>query len=350
MSRRKLDLTFVVATKDRPDDLRKMFASLAGQSRAVSQVVIVDASAEPVEAVASEFPSLNVRYLRHLPPSAAKQRNAGVAVVDERIGLIGFLDDDAVLEPDAVEKMLDFWQEAPTDLGGASFNMLNPPMTGGRWLKRSRLCAAMGLYRRGSGRVAPSGWQTVTETVSETCFVDWLATGAVVWRRDVLKDFRLDDYFEGYSYLEDLDFSLSVGKRFKMAVVADARYSHYPSPGGRTSSYAFGKVEARNRLYVVKKHGLSLWRCLLGLGIRMGMTLAAATRHANGAAFHRACGNVVGVVQGFASSGTPGREKTRCEGKTPSPPAPLPRTGEGSCGPGPLPQAGEGPCVGPARP
>jgi len=179
--------------------------------------------------------------------------------------------------------------------------------------------------------------------------VDWLATGAVVWRRDVLRDFRLDDYFEGYSYLEDLDFSLSVGKRYRMAVVADAWYSHYPSPGGRASSYAFGKVEARNRLYVVKKHGLSRWRCFVALGIRMGMTLLAAARHADGAALRRACGNVVGVVQGFASSGTPGRDGDRREGKPPSPPAPLPRTGAGSCGSGPRPQSGEGTCLGQAR-
>ena len=295
-------LAFVVATKDRPDDLRTMLRSLDAQSHAVDQIVVVDASAEPVESVVRDFSELNIRYLRHLPPSAAKQRNAGVAALEQGIDLIGFLDDDATLEPDAVARMLDFWSQTPADVGGASFNMLNPPRTRGQWLKRSRLCEAIGLYRRNSGQVAPSGWHTVVETVSTTCLVDWLTTCAVVWRRDVLERFQLDEYFEGYSYLEDLDFSLTVGKHFKLAVVADARYHHYPSPGGRVSGYSFGKTEARNRLYLVRKHGLSLWRCYLGLIIRMSMTLAAAVRRVDTNSLQRARGNMAGLLKSCSTA------------------------------------------------
>ena len=71
-------LSLVVATKDRPADLRKMFISLQAQTMAPAEIVVVDASSDSVESILKEFPALPLRYLRHLPPSAAAQRNAGI--------------------------------------------------------------------------------------------------------------------------------------------------------------------------------------------------------------------------------------------------------------------------------
>lgn len=70
-------ISLIVATKDRPDDLRKLLESLRRQIIRPAEIVIVDASHEPVELVVAEFPELTTRYLRHWPPSAAAQRNAG---------------------------------------------------------------------------------------------------------------------------------------------------------------------------------------------------------------------------------------------------------------------------------
>ena len=87
----------------------------------------------------------------------------------------------------------------------------------------------------------PSGWQTLTGTVSETIFVDWLPSTAAVWRREIFKNFSFDDFFDGYSYLEDLDFSYSVAREYKLAIVADAKYWHYPSPFGLSKSISVRK-------------------------------------------------------------------------------------------------------------
>lgn len=293
-------LAFVVATRDRPSELRRMLGSLAGQSCPPSQVVIVDASREPVERVARSFSALSVVYLRHLPPSATRQRNAGVDAVDHDVELIGFLDDDAVLEPEAMEAMLRFWEDAPEDVGGAAFNWVNCPARAVSWLKSSRLASWLGLYSRKRGVVVPSGWQTLVGRVSETLFVQWLPSGASVWRRAVLDEFRFDEWFDGYSYLEDVDFSYSVGKRYQLAVVADAGFSHYPSRAGRLDAYRFGKLEVRNRLYLVRKHGLSVPRCYLGLIARMLLSVGRVlTCHRPGESFKRVCGNVAGICRGL---------------------------------------------------
>ena len=62
-------IAFVVPTKDRPHDLRRMLKSVQDQSVHPDQIVIVDGSTNPVADVASEFPDLKIEYVRCYPPS-----------------------------------------------------------------------------------------------------------------------------------------------------------------------------------------------------------------------------------------------------------------------------------------
>jgi len=290
-------ICFVVATKDRPDDLRRMLESLAAQTHLPDLVIVVDSSAVPVRPVVDQFHHrLPLQYLHHQPPSGSAQRNAGIEAVPADIDLIAFLDDDATLEPDALGKMLGFWDSAPPDLGGGAFNMVNHPIQAFSGLKRRRLIRALGVYSGEPGRVTPSGWQTMTGFVSKDTYVDWLPSGAVAWRADVLKTCRFDEFFNGYSYLEDLDFSFTIRRRWRLAVVADARYAHHPSVNRHASNYAFGKTEVRNRLYFVTKHGLSYGKCWLGLMLRMGITICDAAARLDRGALSRMLGNCAGMT------------------------------------------------------
>ena len=290
-------ICFVVATRDRPDDLRRMLESLAAQLHLPDLVIVVDSSAVPVRTVVDQFHHrLPFQYRRHQPPSASAQRNAGIEAVPTDVDLIAFLDDDATLEPDAVENMLTFWDAAPADLGGAAFNMVNHPIQAFSRLKRLWLVGALGVYSSEPGRVTPSGWQTMTGFVSKDTYVDWLPSCAVTWRGDILKTCRFDEFFSGYSYLEDLDFSFTVRHRWRLVVVGDARYAHYPSLNRHASNYAFGKTEVRNRLYFVTKHGLSYRKCWLGLMLRMGITMCDAVSSLDRGALSRMLGNCAGMT------------------------------------------------------
>lgn len=297
MSKFKNKAAFVVATKDRPDDLGKMLQSLSDQSIHPKQIIIVDASVEPVDNIAAEFSQLNIKYIRHPWPSASKQRNMGIKAVDSDIELIGFLDDDIVFETGAMEKMLEFWQQAPEDMGGCAFNLKNPVSRSELALKRSSLAEWLGIYSREKGVVMPSGWHTLTGTVSKTTFVQWLPSTASIWRKKIFEKFRFDEYFDGYSYLEDLDFSFSVSKSYRLAVVAEAGFYHFPSPFGRISHYRFGKIEVANRLYFVRKHNLSIPRCYLGLFLRLLMSLGSALTGEGLENLHSVAGNCTGLFQ-----------------------------------------------------
>jgi hypothetical protein len=163
-------------------------------------------------------------------------------------------------------------------------------------LKNSALAERLGLYSSKSGSVSRSGWQTIIEEIAETQFVDWLPSGAVIFRKEVYIQHVFDEFFDSYSYLEDLDFSYTIGRNGRLAVVADSGFSHFPSPTGRVSARQFGQYEVRNRLYFVRKHGLSLARCYLGLAIRLAMSVCSGLVRLDSNLFNRAFGNIEELI------------------------------------------------------
>ncbi len=275
-----------------------MLKSLNDQSHLPDQVIIVDGGDYQVKDVVHEFPNLILNHLQCVPPSAARQRNVGLKAIYPEITLIGFIDDDIVLEPDALEKMMDYWENAPESIGGTAFNMVNHPQIYGKWLKSLSLTEKLGLYSKDRGKVLPSGFHTMIGYVPVITFVQWLPTGAVILRRRILEEFQFDEWFVGYSYLEDLDFTYQVGKTYQLVVVADARFYHYPAATGRDSDHMFGKREVANRLYFVKKNKeLSLPLCRLGLVIRMLISLCLFIRERKPSYLHRMLGNIVGLAK-----------------------------------------------------
>ncbi len=289
----------IVPTRDRPRDIRTLLHNLSSQTIQPIQIVIIDSSAIPQPELVQEYTDLPIQYLAFQgEPSAAAQRNAGLACVDDDADLIGFVDDDIVFEPDAFEKMLAFWRTAPADVRGAAFNLQEEETkaTGGK-LKHSRFAKWLGLYDPEPGAVAPSGWHTRLGAVSENTRVEWLISGAVLWRKQVLLNHQFDAFFKGYSYLEDLDFSYSAGRNGQLVVVADAVFRHHHHHENLSSDwyYRFGQMEVRNRLYFVRKHGLSVWRCYLGLCIRFGQTLVEVAVKRQPVLLSRARGNLAGL-------------------------------------------------------
>jgi glycosyltransferase involved in cell wall biosynthesis len=291
-------LAFVVATKDRPEELRRLWETLLAQTRPPDEVIVVDASASPTPLAARRSGLPALRRIASPVASAARQRNIGIDAVGPGVDLIGFLDDDAVLEENAVEEMARLFTEFGPELGGAAFNMINHPPLDLASLKRTPIAEALGLYARRPGAVTASGFQTMIGAVAANAWTDWLPSGASVWRREIFRGHKFDEWYSGYSYLEDLDFSYRVGRAYRLAVAAAARYRHLPAPGGRESGSAFGVREVLNRVHFVRKHDeLSLARCRAALAARLLMSLALAVRERKASFLARAFGNAVGLAR-----------------------------------------------------
>ena len=289
-------IAIVIPTIGRFEDLRRMLKSLASQTHLPEHVQIVG-EGEGNAQVAAEFPQLRAQFLPLPGSSISQARNAGTRAASPDIQLIAFMDDDIVLEPDAVEAMLRFWQAAPPDVGGASCNHMNHPRVYAARLKSARLISWLNLYSPQKGAVLKSGIHTMIGCPEETVYVSWLPTYAVVYRRAVLAEFAFDPWFKGYSYLEDLDFSYRVSRKYKLAVIADSRFYHYPSGIGRADPYEFGKKEVANRLHFVRKHTeLSPALCTFSLLVRAMLSFLGGITQGEAGPFRRAGGNLVGLA------------------------------------------------------
>ncbi len=299
------NLAIVVPTVGRCDELRKMLQSVAQQTRRPEQVIIVDEAGEG-NALAKEFPLLSISVSTFPRGSASAKRNLGMKRVAPKIDLIGLMDDDIVLEPQALEAALRFWEQAPGDLGGVSLNVLNDPPDFAPRLKQSRLASWLGLYRTEKGKVLRSGFHVPLRNIKETIYVDWLPTYCVIYPKQVLETNSFDEFFVGYSYLEDLDFSYRIRKKYRLAVVAEARFSHYPSKVGRPQWYIFGKKEVINRLYFVSKHPeLSVSQCCFRLLVRTFITVLEGFGRLDTSPFKRVAGNLAGLAMAARGGFTP---------------------------------------------
>ena len=286
-------LALIIPTKDRPRQLERLLASIERQAYRPAQVVVVDggdASIEPLLRAHAAFP---IRYLRRRPPSLTRQKNAGIAAVEPGVSLVGFLDDDLVLEDGALEAMMAFWGRAPSAVGGAGFTIAGEDGRRGIWLKRW-----FALDDDVDGRLLPSGYNTSLGPQPGVSAVQWLRGGASVWRREVVDAFRFDEWFTGYGYLEDVDYSIRVARAYSFAMVADAQASHRSGPMGYRQHFNFGRWQITNRVYLARKHPeLSLRWCLwalAGQGMLNG-TVGVCRWGLKGAA--RALGNIAGWLQ-----------------------------------------------------
>ena len=79
--------------------------------------------------------------------------------------------------------------------------------------------------------------------------VEWLNLGCTLYRREALPDPVFASYFTGYSLMEDLTLSLSVGKEWKLANVRSARIYHDSRPGAHKD-----EPVARSRMELVNRH------------------------------------------------------------------------------------------------
>lgn len=286
-------LALVVPTKDRPEDLRKLLRSVATQTRLPDQLIVVDGSNSEVRHVLDEFPALVAEYVRVFPPSLSEQRNAGMKRLRPDITLAGYLDDDIVLEADALALMIQFWDHADADIGGAAFNITNAPTANWVGIKQP-----FGIDSTIPGKVLASGFPASIGYRNSDTYTDWLYGGATVWRKEVIERFSYDEWFLGTGFLEDVDFSFTVRRLYRLAVVASARLAHYSRPVKLENEWLLGKWQVVNRMYLVRKHkerGLSVraaWIASIGLLL---LNAGAALLTLNREYWSRARGNAAGI-------------------------------------------------------
>lgn len=256
-----LSASAVIPTRLRAAVLAKTLDSLLLQDRLPAELIVVDASPDDatrqvVETFAGKLAGqVAVRWLKADVSGAAAQRNQGVAAATQPV--IWFFDDDILFEPHCVARLWSALNSA-SDIGGA-----NAMITNQRYQKPGRVSRCMFRLMAGescgtyAGRVLGPAVNLLPEDrddLPEWVPVEWLNTTCTMYRREALPQPPFPAHFTGYSLMEDVTLSVTVGRRWRLMNARTARIFHDSQPGShKADPAALAEMELVNRHYVMTR-------------------------------------------------------------------------------------------------
>lgn len=255
------EVCILVPTKDRHRELDNFLKSVSTQTVVPGQIIIVD-SGDSVKPVCDKYTALNIDYYDHEKQSQVLQRNFGIGKAAERIKLIACFDDDNVLDPEAIENILAFYNKKPGKYGAVSFNIVNR-----RGFKFNFFKYIFCMSGTQPGKLLPSGFNTNMCNVKESMDTDWVFGGATLWRKDVLTQYLRNDWYGSYAFTEDVEISQKVRKHYPLAICAEAKIHDMCATAGYLKTFDFGKKQVLIRIEFARRtEGLSpylaTWACV----------------------------------------------------------------------------------------
>ncbi|MBD2001065.1 glycosyltransferase family 2 protein [Leptolyngbya sp. FACHB-541] len=252
-----LPVSALVPTRNRAEPFARTLNSLAQQSAQPMEMIVVDGSQDDkTEQLCQQSVSgleTEIRYYRATALGAATQRNQAFAHVSQEF--IWLMDDDILLEPECLTRLWNALQSDPL-MGG-----VNAMITNQRYLPPGRISRTLFQYLHGqaestyAGKCIGPALNLLPEDdpdLPEIVPVEWLNTTCTLYRRVALPNPLFPSNFVGYSLMEDVTLSLTVGKQWKLANARTARIFHDSQPGDhKNSHYVLAKMELLNRYFVM---------------------------------------------------------------------------------------------------
>ena len=227
-----MNLTVVIPTKNRHRDLCVALASVAAQSCAPSEVLLIDQSDERLaESERARLQGMlgdrvHLRWI-HDPSIRGLVHAKSVGAANATGAIVCFLEDDIVLEQDYLASILEGFRCNPA-LVGASGVVTDVPFS-------KAYAAFHALFHRGVFHDSrPWIYVTLHGRGAAAIPSHALSGGLSAWRREVFAEVPFDTA-NGFHMREDLDFSTRVRARFgdRLAILPGARLEHHFAPAGR---------------------------------------------------------------------------------------------------------------------
>lgn len=255
-------LTIAICTRNRPDDLRRCVASIAGQSADYPlQVLIVD-DGELSESELDELCHMlggkvgRFRYRKKRQPGLLLSRIEAVGLAD--YDRILFLDDDAELEEGYLGRLRELYARYPeaAAIGGTDGAIR------GNFLWN--LFARAILYDSGDpGRLSPSGYggsMTRWNGRREPFRTEYLLGCNMSFRTSALLGLVPVDWLGGYSLGEDLYLSYWASLSGEMWIDPGLKVRHRQSATSRDKLEQVAYTEIANHYHLLRLRQPGAWR------------------------------------------------------------------------------------------
>jgi glycosyltransferase involved in cell wall biosynthesis len=251
--------SLIIPTRNRSVKLIKLIKDIRKNRINFNEIIIVDSSDIWHKNKIKKFFDKKKIKLINTYPSTTHQRNIGLKIKKKNSKFILFLDDDIKLNKKSFFEMNNAIKKYENDIKICSFGFnLKTSINNFKFekIKKSKIIRLFGLYDSAPGKVLDSGWHTKISNLKEDTFVEWLYSGATIYKANIVKKIKFNNLNKGFNYLEDLYFSYNLTKKkFKHIVIAKATVinSHVVS----RENFSFGFIEIMNRYKFVKKFHLN---------------------------------------------------------------------------------------------
>lgn len=249
-----LSLSVIICTRNRPDDLSRCMRSILIQNHPPNEVIIVDSSDDP-----STRRLVDKHQLQHMTemhyvytrPGLTYQRNTGIARSTGDI--IAFLDDDVVLNPNYFLEILKCFAIS-NDVYGAGGRVENVSQVSllGKWFRKIFMLNTNGAKYGAMKRSGFASFQ-MAGPASSIVSTDVLSGCCFCFRKTLFKDNTFDEHFEGYGFMEDVEFSYRVSRGYRLLYTPFATLMHNKSPNARLDYRKSFEMQIVNHHYVFSK-------------------------------------------------------------------------------------------------
>lgn len=248
-------LSIIIPTIGRPDDLRKMFATLLKQTVLPHEFVLVNAGPMDLKALCEEClagTDIELKYATSRPGTSL-QRN--IALDMARGDFYFLFDDDILLEPDYIERTMECFElDFSPPVGGVLSTFNNPSRKAGWRRKYFKLFGMTHSAEGSEAKLQSSGAVRWLIEPPEVVPIPVCSGGRVAYRAECFKEHRFDEFLPGYTMSEDVEISFRIAKEWTLVQTPHARMFHTHSPVSRNS---YGERVSRliySRYYFFKKH------------------------------------------------------------------------------------------------
>ncbi|MEM9649721.1 MAG: glycosyltransferase [Bacteroidota bacterium] len=248
-------VSIIICTRNRKEELLRICRSISPQSYTNYEIVIVDSSNKE-KTEKSEIEELiagtnNIVFINS-EPGLTKQRNIGLNAANG--DLFFFFDDDMILEENFLEEMVKVYQSNHDYYGGmGAFTDFKPPRLKHRFKK---LVKNFFLLQQdyGNGKFHKSGFPQ--HPFGKEVFMETEVIGGAMmsFRREVFEEFKFDEHFSAYSYMEDVDISRRVSNKYKLFYNPKARAEHRHGEGGRGNYFENRRMYIYNHRYLFERN------------------------------------------------------------------------------------------------
>jgi len=215
---------FVIPTKDRPDELQRLLASLLKQTDQKDKVIVVYCGNHKTFIKLIKKYKTKVIFLLSKQPGQVGQRQIGIKKL-KKFKWICFFDDDIVLLPQSLKKVKEYLLNKSTKkLGAISFNLINEKKFKARLVQK--FLNYFKIFPLCPGNVAASGCIGSIAALNQNIKSEWVLGGATIWRSSILKSNPNKAPVEDWAFAEDINYSYPIGKKWEFIVLKEAKALH----------------------------------------------------------------------------------------------------------------------------